>query len=297
MLVCLCSAVSAGRPLQHILTSSLPDPHCHCFCCRPRGYRASKGRRKHQADTPFITLATVRPNGMPAARTVVFRGFLEAFLDDQPAPELDDGEDHEEERGEERGAPGASTNGPPPLPEHVQVASAPPQPDHSTTPPEIAVLEAQTALTFITDARASKVEELARQPLAEVVWWFGASWEQFRIQGRVVLVGPQHPLEPLRSARARLWRKASDSTREQFAWPEPGEECVGSVTAAALPMTAQAAAGDNPPDNFLLGVLAPTFVDHLHLTKPVSIRHIHWPLPAAAQDDSPAEWASQRVNP
>ena len=40
-------------------------------------------------------------------------------------------------------------------------------------------------LSFVTDGRSQKVEELQHQSIVEVVWYFQGSREQFRLRGPV----------------------------------------------------------------------------------------------------------------
>ena len=79
-------------------------------------------RNRGSAAARFCQLATVRGDGRPACRTVVFRGFLGG-------------------------------------PEDAEEASR---------------------LTFVTDARSEKVEELGRQPACELCWYLPGTREQFR---------------------------------------------------------------------------------------------------------------------
>ena len=77
----------------------------------------------------YVQIATVDDHGMPACRTVVFRGFLE--LDDK----------------------------------------------------------SNIAMKMITDARSEKVTQITANPACEMVWWFSQTKEQYRIFGKLKLVG------------------------------------------------------------------------------------------------------------
>lgn len=86
-------------------------------------------RRNKQGSCRFVQLATVKPGGRPAVRTVVQRGFVEALSD------------------------------------HIVVK-------------------------FCTDARSSKVKEIAGCRHAEVCWYF-PSMEQFRLSGTLKVRHPE----------------------------------------------------------------------------------------------------------
>ena len=48
---------------------------------------------------------------------------------------------------------------------------------------------------FITDRRSEKVAQIATQPEAEMCWWFVKSSEQYRIRGKLTVVGAQDDME------------------------------------------------------------------------------------------------------
>lgn len=71
--------------------------------------------------------------------------------------------------------------------------------------------------------RSHKVDELAACPWAEVAWYFADSREQYRLLGRVTVVGEGAPADDkLQRARAAAWKNMSDPGRQQFLWPAPG---------------------------------------------------------------------------
>jgi len=75
-------------------------------------------------------------------------------------------------------------------------------------------------LTFVTDARSGKVADVAACPWVELAWYFPGTREQYRVHGRMELVGDAgHPLGPARQA---AWAKLTGEARKQFLWPEPG---------------------------------------------------------------------------
>ncbi|KAK3234695.1 hypothetical protein CYMTET_55054 [Cymbomonas tetramitiformis] len=106
----------------------------------------------------YVQLATVRPDGKPACRTVVFRGFLN---------------------------------------------------------------ETDT-IQFVTDNRSRKVEEIAKNPSAEVAWYLPNSREQYRMSGTLQVVNDEEKDPFLAQARRDMWARQSEGAQAQYAWPEPG---------------------------------------------------------------------------
>lgn len=169
----------------------------------------------------YVQLATVRENGLPANRTVVFRGFLE------------------------------DTN----------------------------------QLKFITDIRSAKAEQIAKQPAAEICWYFPNTREQFRIAGELILVSADsHP--NLQAARIKMWQELSDAARLQFAWPNPGEMRVRTLEAFTPP----APDSIQPVENFCLLLLEPTQVDHLELRGEPQNRSVY-------HRKENQEWFTEAINP
>ena len=79
------------------------------------------------------------------------------------------------------------------------------------------------ALTFVTDNRSGKMEEIQRNSRAEACWYIGKTRDQFRISGTLSLVGDSFDDEKLAKARRAVWNNMSDGAREQFRWPVPGD--------------------------------------------------------------------------
>lgn len=177
--------------------------------------------REAHRDVPsarFAQLATVRPDGRPACRTVVVRGRLG---------------------------------------------------------PDASVL-------ITTDSRSAKFGELMASPWAELCWYFPETREQFRLLGRVTVVGPEGP-DGLSEARLATWAGLPDDSKRSFAGPPPG-----------TPMAAVASALDSgppegPPPPFAMLVLRPEAVDHLDLRPSPHRRTVY-------RRDGVA-WSVDRVNP
>eukprot|EP00193_Tetraselmis_chui_P001462 CAMPEP_0177761372 /NCGR_PEP_ID=MMETSP0491_2-20121128/5768_1 /TAXON_ID=63592 /ORGANISM="Tetraselmis chuii, Strain PLY429" /LENGTH=209 /DNA_ID=CAMNT_0019277339 /DNA_START=33 /DNA_END=662 /DNA_ORIENTATION=- len=157
-------------------------------------------KNKSLRNATYVQVATVRPNGRPANRTVVFRGFL-----------------WDTER-----------------------------------------------LTFVTDTRSDKVEEVAGNPYCEVAWYFPNSREQYRIQGTLDIIGASCDDSKLAKARVSAWKNMSDAGRTQFAWPQPGLPRPDPEDKSPYDLPPPPA--DGPVlDAFSLVVLDPYAVDYLSL--------------------------------
>jgi PPOX class probable FMN-dependent enzyme len=168
----------------------------------------------------YVQLATVRADGRPANRTLVFRGFLDP------------------------------TN----------------------------------QLKFITDYRSEKVEQIAKQPWAEVCWYFPKTREQFRLLGQLTLVNADGP-ESLLNARQSQWQDLSDAARLQFAWPPSKQPRADANAFDPLPP-----APTQPLPNFCLLLLNPIQVDHLELRGEPQNRTLYTHSP---QQD----WLIEAINP
>mmetsp|Transcript_27646 Transcript_27646/g.50188 ORF Transcript_27646/g.50188 Transcript_27646/m.50188 type:complete len:300 (-) Transcript_27646:8-907(-) len=151
-------------------------------------------------------------------------------------------------------------------------------------------------MKMITDLRSSKVSEASsnkgnnNNDVAELVWWFGKSSEQYRIRGKLVFVGGGHfetdHDEFLARARKEQWGNLSDVAREQFYWKDPG---VPYEDQNAVPPGARDEQGKllPPPDSFLLVLLYPKYVDYLLLGE--NYRQV--------DQFKDGEWSFSRVNP
>jgi hypothetical protein len=125
-----------------------------------------------------------------------------------------------------------------------------------------------TTMKMCTDMRSRKVAQNHAQPIAELVWWFPTTNEQYRIRGRLILVGQDDEQDSaLMIARKELWGNLSDPARESFLGSlVPGQAYDGDET-AEIPNGGRDENGKPvpPPANFLLMLLDPTNVDYLRL--------------------------------
>jgi pyridoxamine 5'-phosphate oxidase len=147
-------------------------------------------------------------------------------------------------------------------------------------------LEDSNQVKIITDARSHKIDQIKKQPWAEICWYFPNTREQFRLSGCLTLIGDDHDHRIFQPARIKTWQELSDAARLQFAWPHPGQPRVDRPGAFE----------PSPPDpahpvaNFCLLLLDPVEVDHLELRGEPQNRRIYY-------RDEQNNWSSQEINP
>lgn len=152
-----------------------------------------------------------------------------------------------------------------------------------------------TTMKMCTDLRSRKVSQNQEQPIAELVWWFPKTNEQYRIRGKLVLVGDveegkEREDRELVIARKELWGNLSDPARESFLGSLVPGESYGAEEPAKVPQGGRGEDGKPvaPPKNFLLMLLDPTNVDYLLLGRD-----------QYRQEDKREEgqWTFDRLNP
>jgi PPOX class probable FMN-dependent enzyme len=119
------------------------------------------------------------------------------------------------------------------------------------------LIDSGSQVVATTDARSAKAAQLAAVPWAELCWYFPETREQFRLFGRVTVVGPGDTPEHL-ALRTRVWSALPDLARRSFTWPDPG-----AARAPSSDFRSESPA--DPPACFLLLVLDPDHVEHLDL--------------------------------
>jgi len=139
-------------------------------------------------------------------------------------------------------------------------------------------------LQFVTDTRSDKIGQIAHQPWGEACWYFWKTREQFRLLGDLTLVGVDSAAPPLVKARQQMWQQLSDSARQQFVWPAPGQPRADAAAFSSSPPSAE-----NPVDWFCLLLLDPLQVDHLELRGEPQNRQIY-----RLKEN---EWCVEAVNP
>ena len=123
----------------------------------------------------YMQLGTVRPDGRPSVRTVVFRGFHQDT--DQITFATDT--------------------------RHARGAPASPSTRHnfqSNTHTSDMLYGRQQQGSGVPPCawrRTYKVEHVQKEPWAEICWYFTESREQFRLGGNLQIIGEDHPDEKL----------------------------------------------------------------------------------------------------
>ncbi|CAL8466965.1 g6501 [Coccomyxa elongata] len=153
---------------------------------------------KHLPNAKFMQLATVRPDGRPSVRTVVFRGF------------------HNE----------------------------------------------SDQVTFTTDTRTYKVEDIRQHPWTEICWYFPETREQFRLGGNLEVVGEDHPDKSLLQARQEAWDGMSRNGRAWFAWPPSGRARDPDPAQFEKPVPDR---GETALPSFALAIMDVDTVDYIRL--------------------------------
>jgi PPOX class probable FMN-dependent enzyme len=138
-------------------------------------------------------------------------------------------------------------------------------------------------LQIVTDTRSEKYQHLQHHPQGEICWYFAKTREQFRIRGQIELVTQAH--QQLNQLREQAWRKLSDSGKEQFLWPHPGQPLTKQAINHQSPV-----ALETPVSNFCLLLFYPERVDHLELRSNPHNRYLY-----LRTDDN--NWVLKNVNP
>ncbi|NJK64584.1 MAG: pyridoxamine 5'-phosphate oxidase [Synechococcaceae cyanobacterium SM2_3_1] len=155
-------------------------------------------------------------------------------------------------------------------------------------------LEGTECLQFATDSRSEKVLQLHHQPRSELCWSFAKTREQFRIAGSVQVIMAAHHMpegqhHTYQWERAQLWEQLSDNSRLLWYWPDPKAKRAAALDfIQSLP----AAGMDHPPENFVMLLLSPTYIDHLQLKG-----DDHYPQTRHIYRKQEQGWIGQAVNP
>eukprot|EP00744_Colponema_vietnamica_P011641 GILI01016366.1.p1 GENE.GILI01016366.1~~GILI01016366.1.p1 ORF type:complete len:254 (+),score=38.92 GILI01016366.1:79-762(+) len=131
-----------------------------------------------------------------------------------------------------------------------------------------------SSLVFACDARTQKVVDINHQPVAEVCWYFPLTQEQFRVKGRVSLIGAEQEASSaeLKELRLQIWRSLPDDIRNSFEGPVPGTPRPDVIRTGDLDkFEPQPISVDNPSENFLLMLLLPSNVDHVQAPPPAVV--------------------------
>jgi pyridoxamine 5'-phosphate oxidase len=109
---------------------------------------------------------------------------------------------------------------------------------------------------FFTDGRSSKVSELQSSPQVSLLAWWERTEDQFRLDGRATIHGPEAAGEPA-VLRNTSWQRLAG---RRAAWLGPAP---GSVLGAPSPVADDT---PEPPANFVVVTVAVSRVDWLRLS-------------------------------
>lgn len=158
-------------------------------------------------------------------------------------------------------------------------------------------LEGTQTIVLATDSRSEKLDQLHHNPYAAICWYFSKTREQFRLTGKVAVVGPEStpyaiaageqtsPQTSHQQTRQQLWGRLSDSAKVLWYWPYPKGDRESSLR---FPTTPPAAA-IHPPDTFVLLLFEADEVDRLELNGTPQNRTIF-----SLSEDG---WKANAVNP
>jgi pyridoxamine 5'-phosphate oxidase len=111
-------------------------------------------------------------------------------------------------------------------------------------------------ILLVTDERSEKTTQLRQVNAAEILFWFPARREQYRVKGTIEIVDAPSG-SPLRE---EMWRELSDATRTTFLWPTP------STPLESQQNFQQSVPADvPPPPNFIVLQMHPTQAERLRL--------------------------------
>jgi pyridoxamine 5'-phosphate oxidase len=121
-------------------------------------------------------------------------------------------------------------------------------------------IEGRNDLKIITDTRSQKYEHIQQNPWAAICWYFPKTREQFRLSGTLRYIDRRTTCAVDGQVYHHTWEALTDSARQQFYWPPPGEpRCQESIDFPAIDTL------DCPADYYALLILMPESVDHLVL--------------------------------
>ena len=129
-----------------------------------------------------------------------------------------------------------------------------------------------------------QVRHLTHNANFEVCWYFNDARLQYRLAGQARVLTSTASASEL-ELRQSVWAALSDSTRVQYAWPEPEAELDRRALDAATP----APTDQSAPETFAVVVLVPDEVDVLQLGREMQ-REQH-------QRQEDGSWTVKVVNP
>ncbi|MEM9215060.1 MAG: pyridoxamine 5'-phosphate oxidase family protein [Cyanobacteria bacterium P01_F01_bin.150] len=182
-------------------------------------------RNRSLPNARYVQLATVRPNGTPANRTIVFRGFVaDQFCQNRLLQNtLQFVTDNRSEKA-------------------IEI-------NHQALG-EVCWYFPKTREQFRLGGQLILItSESSGNNTSENIFEAAAAIQQ-----------AEKPDLPLQAVRSHLWQSLSDNARIQFAWPQPGQARAGAAAFQPdVPDKMQ------PISNFCALLLQPSFVEHLEL--------------------------------
>mmetsp|Transcript_4133 Transcript_4133/g.6073 ORF Transcript_4133/g.6073 Transcript_4133/m.6073 type:complete len:205 (+) Transcript_4133:163-777(+) len=126
-------------------------------------------------------------------------------------------------------------------------------------------------MAFTTNQLSQKVKEIEQvSKYVEIAWWFAEFNQQFRINGKILLISSSEKDERLQSLRQNQWDKTHDKGRQQFFWSTPPGTLLAESDRFEFIASQQLELVDNisqqpVPDTFTLLVLYPETLKYLCL--------------------------------
>jgi PPOX class probable FMN-dependent enzyme len=148
--------------------------------------------------------------------------------------------------------------------------------------------DSDNKLTFTTDSRSQKYDEVKSNPWAEACWYFTESREQYRLGGKLIIVDKDEKDPQLHQLWLDSWRNISPGGRSWFTWPSQKEPRTPDDDEFNKPAPEPES---DPLPNYCLGILDVDRVDHLLLKE----KHRHeW---HSEEVDGDRRWTSEDKNP
>ncbi len=144
-------------------------------------------------------------------------------------------------------------------------------------------LDDSNQLQIITDSRSEKINHIHHNSASEICWYFPKTREQFRISGNLTIIDENHHNQ---AQRVTVWQNLSDSAKQQFTWPYPGEV----LTEDKQNFFQETPSKNKPISNFIILLFNLKKLDHLELRGNPHQRTLYY------LDDS-KNWIKQEINP
>ncbi|TPX32396.1 hypothetical protein SmJEL517_g04421 [Synchytrium microbalum] len=250
-------------------SSNSVSSHARCVSALSNGSsRSSVSVRSTLDPKAWVHLATVKPNGRPASRMVVFRGFYQLTTAETQRTDASD----------------------------IEKLSS------------LLVFTTDSRSAKVVEISKMNEVEISWYSIAHANMYFSETREQFRISGRIHLITsplssiPSNPpswstttKQDWEASRLSIWNSLSPGMRSSFSWGKPSEkydEKAGASWITSLPATATTptAVEQGACKNFSLMLLQVDAADHVNLFTSPTTRTQY-------QVDDGGVWKATRVNP